>query len=452
MKILINQIFKATTTHDIWTPKDLDGITLYKYATSNNQKENTSANISRPMFWFKDISLKDDYKVCPAFFCHSNPLQKKESINPWRDVILQDQGFVYYNGDNKKEGVPPNFNPKGIPQTGNSKLESISQLYFSHSVNDRQKAPPILVFEQVKVQGKIKGYRKFIGLGIISDWKLRQQYNENDKVFSNYLFEISLISLENGVFNYEWINDRRNSNLNLNEINSKAPEAWKKWIKEGNASLSKVRQVILKSTTGSPQIQINELTDKHHKILREITQFYVEKSKKDKFEALASLASTEFFGNRYTEGWITQSNGDMGVDFVGRYDIEHNEIPSLPGNVLGRTSILVVGQAKCRSAYNSTTNGEMTKDIARVASRLTRGTIGIYVTTGTYKDSTQNEVSLDELPIILINGRLLSDLLMAYMLRTGKNLQTILKERDEWYDTHQKSIPIQNILHREIKY
>ena len=87
-----------------------------------------------------------------------------------------------------------------------------------------------------------------------------------------------------------------------------------------------------------------------------------------------------------------------------------------------------------------------------MTSRLTRGTIGVYVTTGTYKDSAQNEVSLDELPIILINGRLLVDLLLSYKLRTGKNINGILHECDRWYDKKQKNIPLKNILHDDINY
>tara|TARA_B100000767_G_scaffold248031_1_gene248637 strand:- start:7440 stop:8780 length:1341 start_codon:yes stop_codon:yes gene_type:complete len=446
MDIYLNQIFKATYGAES-TQKDSDGVSYYGYYTSNNQTKGSSANIARPMFWFKNV--KDH---CPAFFFHSNPLQKKEEVNPWRDVILQDQGVVFYNGDNKTPGVSPGYRPKGSPQTGNSKLESQLQLYFSHDEEDRQKAPPILIFEQTKHKGKVKGYRRFIGIGIISKWDVRQQYDENDSVFSNYLFEITLIGLDNGVFDYDWINDRRDENLSLCQINLKAPKKWLKWVKEGNSALNSIRQTILKSSTASPVKQIQELNKEHRLILNEIVHHYENRSKKDKFEALASLAATEFFGNRYTEGWITQSTGDMGVDFVGRYDIAHNEIPSLPGNILGRTSLLVIGQAKCRSVFDDVKKGEMTRDISRVASRLTRGSIGIYVTTGTYKNSTQEEVALDELPIILLNGRLLADLILSFMLRTGKKLNDILIERDRWYDIQQKSIPPENILHDDIKY
>lgn len=446
MNIGVNQLFKAT--YGIETEEhDSEGISYYGYFTSNNQIKGSSANIARPMFWFKDV-----HGVCPAFFCHSNPLQKKEEVNPWRDVILPDQGIVFYNGDNKTPGVPPSYYPKGTPQTGNSKLESIIQFYFSHKQEEREKAPPILVFEQAAHNGNKKGYRRFVGAGIVTKWDIRQQFDENDNVFSNYLFEITLIGLDNGVLNYDWINDRRNINIDQSKINLKAPSKWKKWINEGSYSINHVKQIILKTATASPIKQIHELKDEHFQILRKIVDHYESRSKKDKFEALASLAAAEFFGSRYKEGWITQSSGDMGVDFVGRYDIEYNSSPSLPGNIMGRTSLLVVGQAKCRSLFNNINKAESARDIARVASRLARGIIGVYVTTGTYKDSTQEEVSIDELPIILINGRLLVDLILSYMLRTGKTINEILVERDYWYDTQQKNIPPHYILHKDIEY
>jgi hypothetical protein len=239
--------------------------------------------------------------------------------------------------------------------------------------------------------------------------------------------------------------------LGILEINRNAPKMWRKWIKEGNSSINHVRQRILKSSVSKPLVQIAELNKKHIDTLSTIVKHYESKNnKKDKFEALAALVAKEYFGKRYTIGWITQSSSDMGVDFVGRYDFFHETIVSPPGNILGKSSILVIGQAKCRSAFNDPQKGELTIDIARVASRLTRGTIGVFVTTGTYKESTQKEVALDELPIVLINGRQLADLIHTYLLNTGKNLKDLLIEMDFWYDNNQNAIPPHNILHQDL--
>ena len=90
---------------------------------------------------------------------------------------------------------------------------------------------------------------------------------------------------------------------------------------------------------------------------------------------------------------------------------------------MGQTSILVLGQAKCRTDYKK--SYENATDIARVASRLKRGNMGIFVTTGTYSPATQHEVILDGYPIILINGRQLADLINAYSIKTGKTIDEI---------------------------
>ena len=66
---------------------------------------------------------------------------------------------------------------------------------------------------------------------------------------------------------------------------------------------------------------------------------------------------------------------------------------------------------------------EDAKDIARVASRLQRGYLGVYVTTGQYKVSTQKEVSIDGYPIILINGRQVADLQICIDLEPGNLLE-----------------------------
>ena len=132
------------------------------------------------------------------------------------------------------------------------------------------------------------------------------------------------------------------------------------------------------------------------------------------------------------------------MDFVGRLDIKNHFAPSPAGTVLGGTRMLVIGQAKCRTDYLK--SEEAARDISRVAARLQRGYIGIYVTTGAFKESTQREVAIDGYPIVLINGRQLADLLNQYKNRVGKKIKVILEECDEWYRQHQKNMPPELIL------
>ena len=134
----------------------------------------------------------------------------------------------------------------------------------------------------------------------------------------------------------------------------------------------------------------------------------------------------------------------MGVDFIGCLKIFNEEAPKPPGTVLGHTKLLVIGQAKCRTNYMK--KAEDAKDIARVASRLQRGYLGVYVTTGQYKVSTQKEVSIDGYPIILINGRQVADLLNMHRLRTGQSIREILVECDRFYRDNQSNKPPGHIL------
>lgn len=63
----------------------------------------------------------------------------------------------------------------------------------------------------MKINGRT-GYRKFIGIGIISESpRLVHQYEkDSDLVFSNFQFEVTLLSISaNDKFNWDWVNDRR---------------------------------------------------------------------------------------------------------------------------------------------------------------------------------------------------------------------------------------------------
>jgi hypothetical protein len=53
------------------------------------------------------------------------------------------------------------------------------------------------------------------------------------------------------------------------------------------------------------------------------------------------------------------------------------------------------------------------EDLARVVARLQRGWIGVYVTTGTFSRAAQEEMVEDAYPVVLVNGRRLSEELVA---------------------------------------
>jgi len=432
MRLQLNQIVRAAQAgvyaNDI--QYDEEGYVNLYYLSSDGGNL-TPMNIQRPMFSHSKIQRKK--RMCyPVMYFHSNPFKTDRKVKPWTDILLPDEGYVYYNGDNQTPGSMP----KGKPNSGNQRMEELWKLYFSKKLEDRKVACPILIFEQTNdVKGKKKGYRKFRGYGIVTKIEVRQEFApKTDSVFSNYLFEISLLKIPPEGLDWQWINDRRDEMLSLEDSNRNAPKAWKDWVKNGNSAIERNRQKILHYEIADEKEQREELSNLHKQILDKVVEWYPESKDKGKFEALASLIASEYFGNmHYERGWVTKQSGDMGVDFVGGLKITNEHAPNPPGTVLGNTQLIVIGQAKCRTKYY-THKGEDAKDIARVASRLQRGYVGIYVTTGVYKKSTQKEVSIDKYPIILINGRQMADLLHLYSTRTGKDIKTILIESDEWME------------------
>lgn len=451
MRVELNSIFRAVQQKHLPNEIEFDenGYNNIHFLTSHAGKM-TSINIQRPMFANKPVK-HDGETITPALYFHSNPYKTNRKVKPWTDILMPDQGLVYYNGDNQTPGLPPSGKQNG--KTGNRIMEELWDLYASLDIDDRRRAPPILIFEQVKCMGTTKGYRKFIGYGIVTKTEIRQEYlprkKNNDsvsKVFSNYLFEITLLKTDDdNKIDWDWIKDRRDPAIPKENINNKAPKAWKKWVKNGSSILSESMQKIRYYDVSTKDEQVSELENHHILILDKIKDKYDKSKEKGRFEALASLAASVYFGDeKYTRGWITKLSGDMGVDFIGRLKIYNEAIPNPKGTVLGQTSILVLGQAKCRTDYKRAY--ENATDIARVASRLKRGNMGIFVTTGTYSPATQHEVILDGYPIILINGRQLADLINAYSIKTGKTIDDILQECDKYYDSNQSDKPPEHIL------
>lgn len=198
-----------------------------------------------------------------------------------------------------------------------------------------------------------------------------------------------------------------------------APANWKKWVDKGSEVVSNI-QLIIKSYRIISEVQQRDMPSKNRLIINELLNKYYPNPITDgiRFEALASFITTLFFADqKYNRGWITVGSGDRGVDFVGRLDIGHDSFSN--------TSIVVLGQSK---RYKNSISGER---LTRVASRMTRGYIGVVVTLDTFTKQAQEEIKDDRLPIILINGKKVAELLLTYMKNNNKTLAQIVLEHDE---------------------
>lgn len=285
----------------------------------------------------------------------------------------------------------------------------------------------MVFYKAVKNNNKAKGFLEFNGFGIIKGVELVTQYDRKlDRTFANYAFNFHVFSIaeENEEFNWEWINDRRNKELSLEETLRHAPFAWKDWIKHGNRVLEKNRRRVSKLMTVSKTEQTPLSGSREEKVLSTVYKYY--QQRKARFEGLASAVTAKIIREQighYKEGWITPASSDGGADFYARAEI---------GSGFGRAKLILLGQAKCES-LNTATGGN---HIARTVARLRRGWIGVYVTTSFFSEAVQREIIEDEYPIMLINGLRLAETVIQILHDEGyTDLNQYLDKIDEKYDS-----------------
>lgn len=355
----------------------------------------------------------------PAILISSSPHKIGSHVTPWQDFFDPDNGHIHYFGDNKIPGNDPSLSP------GNKVLLEAYRAHNSFELDLRGRSAPILFFRRVKYNGKVKGYVKFQGIGIIKNVELVTQYNRKQECsFSNYAYDFLVLSLfhENEEFNWQWINSRRDKKIELNETLKLAPKSWQMWVRDGYRVVERCRRRVSKLLTKTSNEQRPIAGTKEARVLEEIYTFY--KNNKSSYEALAAVVSARILsssGGRYFEGWITPPSSDGGSDFVGRLDI---------GSDFSKVKLIVLGQAKCEQT-DTPTGG---RDVARTVARLKRGWIGAYVTTSYFSEAVQREIIEDEYPILLVHGlRLATEVLSIIHEQGFKDLLTFLKDVDQNY-------------------
>ena len=163
-----------------------------------------------------------------------------------------------------------------------------------------------------------------------------------------------------------------------------------------------------------------------------IYEFFNSKAHAYAFEGLASWVASRVLGPTTSRGWVTP-RVDGGIDFVSRLDL---------GSGFAKTSVVVLGQAKCITPRSSVAG----VDLARTVARLKRGWIGVVVTTGTFSVKAQQEVLADQYPLVLINGVRLAQELRAELVRTGLTLEDVLQRETEWYEANQRTLATDRVV------
>jgi len=363
-----------------------------------------------------------DGKRRPAILISSSPHKIGSRETPWQDFFDSDNGHIRYYGDNKD----PSRSPEKTP--GNRVLLEAYRIQTDSDYHLRCHSTPLIFFERVSKDGKQKGFVKFQGFGIIERVELVTQYDRrNGWTFTNYVFDFAVLSLKEDkeVFNWDWINNRRDPSLDLENTLVGAPYSWKQWLKAGPTSLDRYRRRVSKLMTFTADEQRGPTADpatREAQVLQQIYEYYAKQ--KRCFEALAGVVTEQILtssGGKYRFGWITRPP-DGGTDFIGRLDI---------GSGFGATKLIVLGQAKCENPLVPTGGNH----IARTVARLKRGWIGVYVTTSYFSEAVQREVIEDEYPIVLINGLRVTQEVISLAHGKGCSVQSLLEEVEKDFNT-----------------
>lgn len=356
----------------------------------------------------------------PLVALRSSPHKLGTAITPWQDIHRPDQGYSRYFGDNKAGSG------RDAHETlGNQRMLRVAELHQGER-SKRLSAPPMLLFEGFRHEGRAKGQLSFVGVGVVSRTELIVQRDPaTGKSFTNYRYDLVHLDLspEGDRLNWNWINARRDPATSLEDSLLRAPKSWQKWVEGGTAVLQSIQRQVVKAQVVSDADQRPVVGSEEHKILQGVRDHY--HTNKHRFEAVADFVTGKVLSSQniqYKPGWITQGSGDGGVDFVGRIDLD-------PDGGFPSSRLVLLGQAKCEASTRPT-NGT---HIARLAARLRRGWVGSYVTTSYFSRKMQEEILTDRYPIMLIHGGRIASVLHQHLLTTGLSLDEFLNTLDHSY-------------------
>jgi len=356
----------------------------------------------------------------PAILISSSPHKSGSVVTPWQDVFAPDEGYVRYFGDAKTPGRAAHLAP------GNALLIAQFENHHAHpDEGQRACAVPLVFFKREPYAGKQKGYPRFQGFGIVTAARLVTQHDQaSGSAFANYEFECAVLAMkhEGELFDWSWINARRNGAIDNHHALAMAPKAWKGWVKHGDAELPSVRRRLLRRTLTPTSAQTPAPGSSDAALLQQIHQYY--DKKKVYFESLAAAIAERIIapsGVGYTTHGVTRGSGDFGIDFIAQLDIGHG---------FSRAPIVVLGQAKCVAPGSQTS----AKDLARTVARLRRGWLGVFVTTGVITERAQTEVFEDRYPLVMIPGLQVAATVREMLHESGdSDLSVLLKLFDEQY-------------------
>ncbi len=416
MRIQIGQTFRVPPSWQQSQPGD--------FFSPTRGSHSSGVDPNRGVFYYAPVSDPAGITRIPAFLLYSNNLRGLSENNPWPDVVDSDEGYALYHGDNRTLGSSPSS------ARGNRRILEIAAQYEDPA--SRNLAPPMLLFDRQVEHGDSGSYRRFAGYGVPREIRIQSQRSRAG-TFANIVLELVLFSLteEGELFDWDWIDQRRDAALTAEDTISYAPAAWQNWVQGGDSVLETIRRRVFGATIRSRPDQIKDISTNDWAVLEEIHRFFT--SNAYEFEGLASWAAGKVLGPSSSRGWVTPRI-DGGIDFVSRLDI---------GSGFSRATVVVLGQAKCIRPDGSVSG----LDLARTVARLRRGWIGSVVTTGTFSARAQRELMSDQYPIILVNGARLAQEVRAEMALTGISLTNLLRRESKWYESNLRNLSADRIVY-----
>ncbi|ARI75656.1 restriction endonuclease [Halobacillus mangrovi] len=321
----------------------------------------------------------------------------------WPDELDYETGIFTYFGDNRKGGDVLHSTP------GNGYLKNTFDLI--HLYKNRFDIAPILLFQSVKEN---KHYMKFLGLlapgaadfrpteDLIAVWRV-----EKENRYQNYRSIFTILKEEE--IDLKWLDDLCQGVKPASSIY--CPEAWRLWVDKNVytplecESTNHIRTMKEQTPNSEEQKIINyilNLTDREFEFAA---------------KEILKLTDPHLYDLK-----VTRRVKDKGIDIIGKYKIGHKKYSY---------SLRAIGEAKrWKKSVNS-------REFLRLISRMTKDTIGFFVTTSYFGEAPQEEIIEDDRPIILICGKDIANILIDKNL-AGKGYEIEFKEWLEKIKTEAK--------------
>lgn len=282
--------------------------------------------------------------------------------NPWEDLVDLLAGRILYWGDAKfGETTVDNF-------VGNRKLRSGWEQVLD---NNRPLIPPILHFSRVK-----PGEILFNGLCVMDHLELTWFEDPSGRPVRNYRAHLTILDEE--FVDVSWLH-RRAGASQTDGLLRDGPESWRRYQA---GFVDRLR--IWAPQIRSQEAQLPEAGTRDVDVLEQLIAL-----SPTQFEAAVVSLFRELEDVRHTIT-RTRPTRDGGFDFFGTFILP----PPL------RYEISFLGEAKKYALRNAVGP----KDVSRLVARLGRGQYGLFVTTSTFTQQTQEEVLRDAYPASLISG------------------------------------------------